>query len=147
MGAALQYAFIQKQYPITVMLPYSERLAGFSAWYRQCWAESLGKQGKGSTPVLAVGTTDQHSQLQLYLDGPKDKLFQMIMLDRTPWQRFSIDAPKGARTLRLFARGKTLGDVMAAEQKATLETLVRNHCPVRVFHARIAERRDRWARC
>ena len=125
-GAALQYTFMQKNYPMTVMLPYSERLAGFAAWWRQCWAESLGKQGKGSTPVPAVGVTDQHSQLQLWLDGPKDKWFTMIVCER---------AGSGARITGGpdYLRGKTLGDVMEAEQKATLETLIRNHCPVRLF--------------
>jgi len=130
LGAALQYAFLEKHIPITVMLPYAEKLSGFSSWYRQLWAESLGKQGKGSTPVRAVGTTDQHSQLQLYLDGPKDKVFHMVLLDRAgTGQR--INAPEGAGLD--YLRGKTLGDVMAAEQKATFETLVQNHCPVRLF--------------
>jgi glucose-6-phosphate isomerase len=129
-GAALQYAFIRKGYPLSVMLPYSERLSGFSAWYRQSWAESLGKQGRGSTPIRAVGTTDQHSQLQLYLDGPKDKLFHMITLDWKGRGR-AINAP--ARADLDYLAGKTMGDVMAAEQKATLETLVHNDCPVRVF--------------
>jgi glucose-6-phosphate isomerase len=129
-GAALQYAFVEAGYPMSVMLPYSERLSGFSSWYRQNWAESLGKGGKGSTPIRAVGTTDQHSQLQLYLDGPRDKLFHMILLDRAG-KGAVIRAPEGAELD--YLRGKTMGDVMAAEQKATFETLVLNHRPVRVF--------------
>lgn len=130
LGAALQYAFIEKGYPLSVMLPYAERLSGFSSWYRQSWAESLGKRGKGSTPIRAIGTTDQHSQLQLYLDGPKDKLFHMILLDWKGRGR-AINAPQRADLD--YLAGKTVGDVMAAEQKATLETLVHNDCPVRVF--------------
>ena len=129
-GAALQYAFIQEGFPITVMLPYAERLAGFSSWYRQNWAESLGKQGRGSTPIRAIGTTDQHSQLQLYLDGPKDKLFHMIMLTRKGTGR-KISAPDMPQLS--YLKDKTLGDVMAAEQKATFESLVNNRCPVRLF--------------
>ncbi len=129
-GAALQYAYIRKNYPITVMLPYAERLACFSAWYRQSWAESLGKQGRGSTPIRALGTTDQHSQLQLYLDGPKDKLFTMITLERAG-QGPVIAAPDIPELA--YLKGKTLGDVMAAEQKATFETLVAHGCPVRLF--------------
>jgi glucose-6-phosphate isomerase len=129
-GAALQYAFLEQGFPITVMLPYAERLAGFSSWYRQNWAESLGKQGRGSTPIRAIGTTDQHSQLQLYLDGPKDKLFHMIMLARKGTGR-KIYAPDTAQLS--YLKDKTLGDVMAAEQKATFESLVNNHCPVRLF--------------
>jgi glucose-6-phosphate isomerase len=129
-GAALQYAFLTQGCPITVMLPYAERLAGFSSWYRQNWAESLGKDGRGSTPIRAIGTTDQHSQLQLYLDGPKDKLFHMIMLSRKGTGR-KIHAPD--RPDLSYLKDKTLGDVMAAEQKATFESLISNHCPVRLF--------------
>lgn len=129
-GAALQYAFVQKDRPISVMLPYSERLAAFSSWYRQGWAESLGKQGRGSTPIRAVGTTDQHSQLQLYLDGPKDKLFHMILLDRARTGRL-IPVPDFPELA--YLRGKTMGDVMEAEQRATLASLTRQGCPVRLF--------------
>ncbi|MDE3059431.1 MAG: glucose-6-phosphate isomerase [Pseudomonadota bacterium] len=129
-GAALQYAFIEAGTPMTVMLPYSERLACFAAWFRQCWAESLGKEGRGSTPLRAMGATDQHSQLQLYLDGPRDKLFTLITLSRAgSGQRI----PVPEREDLAYLRGKTMGDVLAAEQRATLETLVHNRCPVRLF--------------
>ena len=53
----------------------------FAFWYRQIWAESLGKQGNGTTPAVALGTVDQHSQLQLYLGGPTDKLFTFLIQD------------------------------------------------------------------
>ncbi len=129
-GAAIQYAYLAEGRNISVMLPYSERLAGFSSWYRQGWAESLGKSGKGSTPIRAVGTTDQHSQLQLYLDGPKDKLFHLILLKRAG-QGHAISVP--ARADLDYLKGATTGDIMAAEQKATLETLIKNNCPVRLF--------------
>ncbi len=131
LGAALQYDAMMRGHNMSVMLPYCERLAGFSAWYRQSWAESLGKHGKGTTPISAVGTTDQHSQLQLYLDGPKDKFFTMIMHDRAGTGQ-GIHAPDlpGLE----YLRGKTTGDIMAAEQQATLETLVAHGCPVRVMH-------------
>ncbi len=130
LGAALQMAFIEKGCNITVMLPYAERLSGFSSWYRQSWAESLGKGGKGSTPIRAVGTTDQHSQLQLYLDGPRDKLFHLITVKRAGTGQL-LHVP-GTKDLA-YLRGKTTGDIMAAEQKATLETLTKNQCPVRWF--------------
>jgi glucose-6-phosphate isomerase len=54
---------------VSVMLPYADRLSRFAAWYVQLWGESLGKKGEGTTPVAALGPVDQHSQLQLYLDG------------------------------------------------------------------------------
>lgn len=129
-GAAMQYGFYQRSRNISVMLPYSERLAGFSFWYRQGWAESLGKDGKGSTPIRAVGTTDQHSQLQLYLNGPKDKLFHLITIKRDGTGP-EIHTPP--REDLHYMQGKTLGDIMAAQQRATFETLVRNRCPVRLF--------------
>ncbi len=130
LGAALQYAFMEKGRNITVMFPYSERLSGFGLWYRQCWAESLGKSGKGTTAVPAMGPTDQHSQLQLYLDGPKDKFFNMILLGRAGTGQKIVVPERDDLT---YMRGKTTGDIMAAQQKATVETLVRKRCPVRVF--------------
>jgi glucose-6-phosphate isomerase len=60
------------------MWNYADRLERLSKWWRQLWAESLGKAGHGTTPVDALGPVDQHSQLQLYLDGPADKLFTVI---------------------------------------------------------------------
>lgn len=130
-GAAIQYGFYQRSRALSVMLPYSQRLSGFSAWYRQCWAESLGKDGKGTTPICAMGSTDQHSQLQLYLSGPKDKLFHMITLKREGTGD-EIEVPKNRPELD-FLQGKTLGDVMAAQQRATFETLAENRCPVRLI--------------
>ena len=82
LGAALHMAFSEKKCTASVLFPYTEKLQAFSAWWRQGWGESLGKHGKGTTPVPAIGTTDQHSQLQLYLAGPRDKFFTMVMLDR-----------------------------------------------------------------
>lgn len=131
LGAALQYDAMQSGKNMSVMLPYCERLSGFSAWYRQSWAESLGKGGKGTTPISAVGTTDQHSQLQLYLDGPNDKFFTLILHARAGTGQ-PIDAPNlpGLE----YLSGHTTGDLMAAEQKATLETLNQHGRPVRVIH-------------
>ena len=68
----------KKNYNISVFMPYSDRLNNLSFWYRQLWAESIGKNKMGITPVNALGTVDQHSQLQLYLDGPSDKFFTFI---------------------------------------------------------------------
>ena len=59
--------------PMSVLMPYSSRLAYFAEWYAQMWGESLGKEGKGTTPVRALGAIDQHSQVQLYTEGPDDK--------------------------------------------------------------------------
>ena len=78
-GAAVQVALAREAgISQSVLMPYCDRLFWFARWYRQLWAESLGKQGQGTTPIDAIGTVDQHSQLQLYLDGPVDKLFTLI---------------------------------------------------------------------
>lgn len=80
--AALQYLFEwQHGVHITVMMPYSTRLFSFADWYRQLLAESLGKDGKGITPVNALGVTDQHSQVQLYNEGPNDKLIFFLEVE------------------------------------------------------------------
>jgi glucose-6-phosphate isomerase len=63
---------------IHVIMPYCERLSGFADWFRQLEGESLGKGGNGPTPIKSVGVTDQHSQLQLYVDGPKDKCVMFL---------------------------------------------------------------------
>jgi glucose-6-phosphate isomerase len=115
------------QKTLSVMLPYADQLDSFALWYRQLWAESLGKQGKGSTPIRALGTVDQHSQLQLYLDGPKDKFFTLLA---PKWQG------KGETihsSLVPELKGKTMGDLFEAELRATYETLVRNQCPTRLI--------------
>ena len=71
--AAVLYLMYKNGKPIHVMMPYCERLAAFADWFRQLEAESLGKKGQGPAPTKSVGVTDQHSQLQLYVDGPRDK--------------------------------------------------------------------------
>ncbi|MBC6444548.1 MAG: hypothetical protein GDA50_03830 [Alphaproteobacteria bacterium GM202ARS2] len=62
----------------SVLMVYQESLWGLACWYRQLWAESLGKDGKGLTPFIALGPQDQHSQLQLWLDGPEDKTYTLM---------------------------------------------------------------------
>jgi glucose-6-phosphate isomerase len=128
-GAALQYSFMQRGTGITVMMPYVDRLSAFAAWYRQIWSESLGKEGKGSTPIKAIGALDQHSQLQLYLDGPKDKFFNIITSDTQ--NKGPIISGKYLNNGTDFLKNKNVGDVNAALQKATAETLVNNKCPLR----------------
>lgn len=76
--AAVLYLMYKNGKPIHVMMPYCERLAAFANWFRQLEAESLGKKGLGPTPARSVGATDQHSQLQLYVEGPKDKCIILL---------------------------------------------------------------------
>jgi len=131
-GAALSIALAGSK-PITVMMAYADRLERFTKWYLQLWAESLGKDGKGTTPIAALGPVDQHSQLQLYIAGPRDKLFTIVTAGgggRRP--RIAPDLARLAGEAD-FA-GKTIGDFVAAQGRATAETLAKNGCPVRTIH-------------
>src|SRR5581483_7702815 len=79
LGAALSIALAEtKGKTNSIVLAYADRLERFTKWYVQLWAESLGKDGKGTTPVAALGPVDQHSQLQLYIGGPRDKLVTVL---------------------------------------------------------------------
>jgi glucose-6-phosphate isomerase len=130
-GAALAVAHSANK-PIAVMMAYADRLERFTRWYVQLWAESLGKDGKGTTPLAALGPVDQHSQLQLFMAGPRDKLFTIITVapgGRGP--RIAADLAKRAGE-PAFA-GKTIGDLVAAQGRATADTLAKNGCPVRTI--------------
>ncbi len=132
-GAALSIALLgDRGAGTTVIMPYVDRLASFGAWYQQLWAESLGKDGKGTTPVRAIGTTDQHSQLQLYLDGPRDKMFTLMFSDIAGT---GGDIGKGAANDASLAylADRTMGDLMDVEQRATAATLAANGCPTRII--------------
>ena len=88
-NAAINWHYYNRGKRISVMMPYSYALKDFADWYRQLWAESLGKakdlSGRmvsvGPTPVKAIGATDQHSQVQLYREGPNDKLFTFLAVE------------------------------------------------------------------
>src|SRR6056297_83316 len=82
-GAAA-YALDVRGASVNAMLPYAESLETFAEWFAQLWAESLGKSGRGQTPARALGATDQHSQLQLYRAGPRDKLVTMVRPESRP---------------------------------------------------------------
>ena len=105
--------------PIHVDLIYADALALCGAWFVQLWAESLGKGGRGPTPVTARGTTDQHSQLQLYMDGPDDKVYTVIRV-----QRFRERVKVGRRGAPAAIAGRQLAEVFAAEAQGTTEALV-----------------------
>jgi glucose-6-phosphate isomerase len=132
-GAALSIALANTGKTITVLMPYADRLAWLAKWYVQLWAESLGKDGEGTTPLAALGPVDQHSQLQLFISGPRDKLFTIITVGakgKGPRMPADLTALCGEGD---FA-GKTIGDLVAAQGRATAETLAKNGCPVRTFH-------------
>lgn len=115
-----------------VLMPYCDNLRLFTLWYRQLWAESLGKNGQGTNPVAALGAVDQHSQLQLYLEGPADKAYTVIALPHEG-RGEPIDADLARSIGAGYLAGQTIGDLMGAEQNATINTLVANNRPVRVI--------------
>jgi glucose-6-phosphate isomerase len=115
-----------------IMLPYGDRLSRFAAWYGQLWGESLGKDGEGTTPVAALGPVDQHSQLQLYLDGAPQHFITIIRescAGRGP--RVSADLAKLAGAD--YLAGHTAGDLVAAQQRALPEALIAAGRPVRTI--------------
>jgi len=130
--AALAVAAAAAGKTIAVLMAYADRLERFTHWYVQLWAESLGKDGKGTTPVAALGPVDQHSQQQLFLAGPRDKLVTVITV---------ATAGGGPQIDRKLARiagepglgGKTVGDLVAAQSRAMVETFAKNSVPVRTL--------------
>lgn len=133
-GAALHFALSQAgKLRETVLWPYADRLRTFGAWWRQLWAESLGKNGQGPTPVAALGPVDQHSQLQLFLDGPGAALFTVISTD-TAGQGPAAPKADAERLGLSYLAGRRMGDLVAAEARATAETLAKRGRPVRRIH-------------
>ena len=133
-GAALHHALAREgRLRETVLWNYADKLATLGAWWRQLWAESLGKDGKGSTPVAAVGPVDQHSQLQLFRDGPNDALYTLLSTDTKG--KGPIAPRERAEALGLgYLAGRSMGDLVDAEARAIAQTLSRNKRPVRTMH-------------
>ncbi len=125
--AAVKYLmFTRKGKPLHVMMPYSNRLYMLADWYRQIWAESLGKRlardGRevftGPTPIKALGTTDQHSQVQLYREGPNDKLVVFLEVEKHPADVRIPDSFPDVDGMAYLAKSK-LSKLLAAEKSAT----------------------------
>ncbi len=132
-GAAVSIGLLRAHgLATTVLMPYLDRLTHFGMWYRQLWAESLGKNGTGTTPIRAMGTVDQHSQLQLYLGGPRDKMFTVLM-GAAQGTGGRVDVGLADSHGLNYLGGRTMGDLLDAEQRATADTLKRNGRPTRVM--------------
>lgn len=123
----------QNNLGISVLLPYSDRLNKFGEWYCQLWAESLGKAGHGTTPVVALGPLDQHSQLQLYMEGPKDKSFSFITIDRADNPAMHLPHTLSDIGMDSLA-GLTLDDIVKAMSEGTRHALTEIGQPVRHTH-------------
>jgi glucose-6-phosphate isomerase len=114
-------------------MPYSTRLKQIGAWFVQLWGESLGKDGKGFTPLAAVGATDQHSILQLLRDGPDDKVTHFISVDRVgdevriPTPALASDGAKYP-SFKLL-QGHSLHELLNTEYRATALVLTKQNKP------------------
>jgi glucose-6-phosphate isomerase len=122
---ALAYALDQRGANVNAMMPYSEQLEPFAEWFAQLWAESLGKDGQGQTPARALGATDQHSQLQLYRAGPRDKLVTLVRAR----ERSECPIPETDIADLAYLGGTDLGELLDAEFEATEASLAAAGCP------------------
>jgi glucose-6-phosphate isomerase len=140
-SAAIHYMmYVHPRNPkrLAVMMPYSHALRDVADWFRQLWAESLGKEKAldgsvvhvGPTPIKALGATDQHSQVQLYVEGPNDKLFTFVETQSFHSDvRFEHDEELRDLNAFNYFGGKTMGQLLHAEQKATTLALTRRQRP------------------
>jgi glucose-6-phosphate isomerase len=119
-----------------VTMPYADSLFGLADWFRQLWAESLGKKfstdnevvNAGQTPIKALGAIDQHSQIQLYTEGPNDKLIQLIAVERYRESVAIPTPPDDMPELGYFAGGE-LGQLLDRERLATSWALTESQRP------------------
>lgn len=136
--AAVHYLMdARKQKRIAVMMPYRDGLIDVADWFRQLWAESLGKRYSvtghevfvGQTPVKALGVTDQHSQIQLYREGPNDKVITVIDTKRTGKRLRIPNLLENIPELE-YLRGGTLNHLLHAEMVGTVQALLQSQRPV-----------------
>jgi len=123
---------------IAVFMPYSDPLRDFAAWFVQLWAESLGKKrpdgtSVGSTPLAALGATDQHAQVQLFMEGPADKTVTFIAVKERSTDVKIPSAFPDVKELGYLA-GHSLGELIDIEQRATAGALARRGRPNMTIH-------------
>lgn len=131
--AALQVLLMEAHgKPIHVFMPYADRLSSIAFWYRQIWAESLGKRRGnahvGPTPIAALGAVDQHSQIQLYNEGPADKV--VTFLEVTKFAA-AVRVPNEWRDVKgiKYVGGLSLEHILHAEREGTAQALAENGRP------------------
>jgi glucose-6-phosphate isomerase len=122
-GAAMHYLMdTARGRNVRVMMTYADSLERLAAWFVQLWAESLGKDGKGSTPHGAVGTTDQHSQVQLYMEGPQDKVIEIVEVEN---HQRDLSIPQAYEDLEGvgYLGGHSMAELLNVECDATRKAL------------------------
>lgn len=136
MIAVIHVLMMARGKPIHVMMPYSYHLKDLADWFRQLWAESLGKKDSldgqevyvGPTPIKALGVTDQHSQVQLYREGPNDKVFTLLAVEEFD-EEVTIPEADAVVQAMDYLGGKTLGTLLNNERRATEQALVDSKRP------------------
>jgi glucose-6-phosphate isomerase len=130
---------------INVLMPYSDPLRDFADWFVQLWAESLGKHlpdgsSVGQTPLAALGATDQHSQVQLFMEGPKNKVVTFIAVEQ---RGTDVTIPYGFKEVKElgYLGGHSLAELIGIEQRATAGALAKRGRPNLTIHL---ERVDEW---
>lgn len=129
LGSKIWSLKTEKNITQTVLMPYTSKLRGLSLWFVQLWAESLGKKysldknivHQGLTPIASIGVTDQHSQMQLFMEGPKDKFLMFIEIEKFD-KDFDINNEFQIKTFSQF-EGVSLSKLMKAELEGTLKAL------------------------
>jgi glucose-6-phosphate isomerase len=119
----------------SVLLAYSDRLERFGAWYVQLWAESLGKGGEGTTPIAALGPVDQHSQLQLFMDGPPVHFMTVLRITGAEAGKTGLAIPPALAEAAgaPYLAGRSIGGLVQAQQKAIVDALIEAKRPVRTI--------------
>jgi glucose-6-phosphate isomerase len=144
LGAALHHSAWQEGRRISVMFAYSDQLYLMADWYRQLWAESLGKRKStdgrivavGPTPIKALGVTDQHSQVQLYKEGPDDKVYTFLTVEKFDRE---IPIPSSDLEAVSYLGGHSLNELLGAEELATEIALWKAGRPVtRIVFPRVS---------
>ena len=113
-----------------IFLNYSPELEKFLYWCQQLIAESLGKKNKGFLPVISNVPKDHHSLLQLYLDGPKDKIFYIFSLEKKSKEKILLNKNLGIKS---FLNKKGINEIKNAQKNALIRTLIKKNITYREF--------------
>ena len=121
----------KKKYKGHVVISYQDSLRSLLQWYRQLWGESLGKKGKGIHFMPATGSVDQHSQLQMWLDGPNNLMYTIILPKK---RKIDYSLNDKMKAIPSYLNKKTLGNILNAMGDATYKELVKSGRPVRIIY-------------
>jgi glucose-6-phosphate isomerase len=113
-----------------IFLNYSPDLQNFLFWCQQLIAESLGKNGKGFLPMISIAPKDHHSLLQLYLDGPNDKLFHIFSCEENLKEKISINKNMNIKS---FLNKKNFNEIKSAQKNALIKSFKKKNIPFREF--------------